>query len=623
MSNLNVILERLVRENLHGPVDQGNQYSIKYQAIRQAAAARKKAELKRNSNNNNNNNNNNSNQYNQDGLYYQQLDEDGGDLDSRDPRWKHLFHEFFLSENSDDKNDDLLFFVQRLFPESENGGNGASSLQIDPVFVKRKVKNIPGSQPILSADQEAVILWKDTFFLNVIVQLPCKLTVAVCSRVAETNPITGITKTNMTCTQKHVSKRVYALPTKSRVDVKEATVECSWPNIYYVIDDYEDMFEQVLVRDNEYLCVELAVSFATLSTSTSTNNTSDQGFPTSPISKQSHRRMSHGAWAGNDGGLQPGKPFPSGTSRGSGGGSNKITLFQGAAGFSNLLGIYQQKASSKLGRKFKFGQHTVPTEFVMMRGPGGRGHAQVAITASNLGEEPQLANDVPSSPARVLTSNKLGQQQKQQQGPSSPISKGEKSLPPIPGANGHATVGHTSRHQNHHRPKPLQPPKIETDSFTDSPSSPTSPSHSSFSARTIFNSLRKLSLAAVTQAASFASTSPTGSSVGENGNDGHPSHNQYNNQYNGKPTHSFGSDNSIPSSPTHKRPLNPASSNSSQYEGGNGIGSTGVGSRQEVEALVKNPQSLKCCMTNVNVPWTGIATLLMDYAYSNIPSNQQ
>ncbi|KAG0008244.1 hypothetical protein BGZ80_003659 [Entomortierella chlamydospora] len=385
MSNLKTILDRLVQESLHGPVDQGNQYSVKYQAIRQAAAARKMAEKSQN--------------YNRapyddpdsDLIRSKEDDsfEDDGDLDSHDPRWRQLFHEFFLSENSDDRNDDLLFFVQKLPLEAENGGLG-----IDPVFVKRKVKNI--AQRILTAEQESVVLWKDTFFLNVIVQLPCKLTVAVCSRVAETNPITGVTKTSMTCTQKHVSKRVYALPTKSRVDVKEATVECSWPLIYYVIDDYEDMFEQLLVRDNEYLCVELAVTLPS-STGSGPQN------PSSPTSRQLHRGMSQEThWnhvSGNDG-LQVGKPFPmiSGRGGGSSGGSDKITLFQGAAGFSNLLGIYQQKASSKIGRKFKFGPHTVPTEFVMMRGPGGRGHAQVAITASNIGDEPSLANPDSTNP---------------------------------------------------------------------------------------------------------------------------------------------------------------------------------------------------------------------------------
>ncbi|KAF9114381.1 hypothetical protein BGX27_011014 [Mortierella sp. AM989] len=615
MSNLRTILDRLVQENLHGPVDQGNQYSTKYQAIRQAAsaaAARKKAEQPYHDSDypqNYNINRRHSRHGDPDSdLVHargqQHLDDepdDEGDLDSRDSRWRQLFHEFFLSENSDDRNDDLLFFVQKPPFESENGGLG-----VDPVFVKRKVKSPVGAGPqrLLTAEQEAVVLWKDTFFLNVIVQLPCKLTVAVCSRVAEKNPTTGATKFNMTCTQKYVSKRVYALPTKSRVDVKEATVECSWPLIYYVIDDYEDMFEQLLVRDNEYLCVELAV---TLPSPQGSGAGLGKGHPTSPTSRH-FRGMSHEMhWnspRGNDG-SQVGKPFPSMPGR-SGGGSDKITLFQGAAGFSNLLGIYQQKAASKIGRKFKFGPHTVPTEFVMMRGPGGRGHAQVAITASNIGDDPSLATleGNPSSPLRasVSTSDNLHRQ------------RSEKSLPIVPSMNGHATIGHGIGN-GHHRHKNLQPPKIETGSTVPSTPSPTSPQQPSFSARTFFNSLRRISISTLAQANIIAAP-PT--------NDDSDTYDQ---NYNDKSSRNVGSqpDNLSPSSPTNKYPPNSNGSNNSGsiFDGSSGISASGVGSRLEIEALVKQPQSLKCCMTFVNVPWTGIATLLMDYAYSNSPSSMQ
>lgn len=80
-------------------------------------------------------------------------------------RWRQLFHELFVSDQSDDRNDDLLFFVQRVSDEVENGGLG-----VDPVFVKRKVKGTDGRE-ILTPEQEDVVLWKDTFFLNVIVQV--------------------------------------------------------------------------------------------------------------------------------------------------------------------------------------------------------------------------------------------------------------------------------------------------------------------------------------------------------------------------------------------------------------------------------------------------------------------
>ncbi|CAG8508187.1 3637_t:CDS:10 [Diversispora eburnea] len=160
--------------------------------------------------------------------------------DSEDPRWVDLFIEYFL-DNSDSKNDDLLFFVRKQDSDNEH---------LDPVFVKRK------SAPRVMPQLDDPVLWKETFFLNLIVQLPCKLTVAVCTRT-QINPSNGDVsvsvgseteqKTSMTCSSKHVSKRVYALPTKSRMDIKDSSMECSYPLIYYVIDDYEDMFEHLIV----------------------------------------------------------------------------------------------------------------------------------------------------------------------------------------------------------------------------------------------------------------------------------------------------------------------------------------------------------------------------------------
>ncbi|KAF9355469.1 hypothetical protein BGX34_010462, partial [Mortierella sp. NVP85] len=212
MSNLRTILTRLVRENLHGPIAHKTDPAAKQKEQRPLSQG-KMAEPT-------------------------EGEEPEEDLDAHDPRWRQLFQEFFLSEHSDDRNDDLLFFVQRTTQlEIENG--------MEPVFVKRKVHGIStaassegtpsrhGSrsgrvtsvswQQLLTVEQERNVLWKDTFFLNVIVQLPCKLTVAVYNRVTETHPVTGATKVSMTPTRKQITKRVYALPTKSRVDVKEAT----------------------------------------------------------------------------------------------------------------------------------------------------------------------------------------------------------------------------------------------------------------------------------------------------------------------------------------------------------------------------------------------------------------
>ncbi|KAF9152032.1 hypothetical protein BG015_005886 [Linnemannia schmuckeri] len=646
MSNLRAILDRLVQENLHGPIDPATQQdTVKNHAIRQAQQTQGHARGAH------------ADPYRD----FRESQRHDIDLDAHDPRWRQLFHELFVSDQSDDRNDDLLFFVQRVSDEVENGGLG-----VDPVFVKRKVKGTIGRE-ILTSEQEDVVLWKDTFFLNVIVQLQCKLTVAVCSRVSETNPVTGTTKTSMICTRKHVSKRVYASPTKSRMDVKEESVECSWPLIYYVIDDYEDSFEQLMVRDNEYLCVELAVTVPTARTGYPTPNTTTHHQPSAlqpslgsaplTLNTSHHGRTrattqdSNAPQSPTGDSLQPGRPFPSTSARG----GSKITLFQGAAGFQSLLGIYQQKAASKVGRRFKLGPHTVPTEFVMMRGPGARGHAQVAITASNIGDDLATLDDTAAG------------------SPTSLRSHSEKKLPPLPNGqqdnhnlngngNGQRTsfaegYGNVNGQQQQHQP----PSRVETSPSLHSqtgPISSTSPSPGgsvsstakSFSAGSFFQSLRRISLATLAQATGQTpqQLQQRSSYNGHNSNSGNTNGGYENGSGSGsgtptssavhsltqnlnQSTQSFGSSASPPHSPSssqQQRGLEKQNDLLSSNGKGSSISSrqdminnSGVGTRQEVEALVKSPQSLRCCMTFVNVPWTGIATMLMDHAYHPSFSN--
>ncbi|RIB05281.1 hypothetical protein C2G38_612813 [Gigaspora rosea] len=330
MAQLQLILDRLIVENLHGPINSVS-------TSNQPRGSR-----------------NDGSQTEPYGTFQQRDDQD---LDAGDPRWPDLFIEYFL-DNSDSKNDDLLFFVRQTNPDNE---------ELDPVFVKRK------PTPRVMPNLDDAVLWKETFFLNLIVQLPCKLTVAVCTRTPADSADEPNQKTSMTCSRKHVSKRVYALPTKSRMDIKETSMECSYPIIYYVIDDYEEMFEHLIVSDGEYLCVELAVTIPNKSDDDDdfSDNDSDDDYydGTTNIRRNNRHRKS-----------MTNEPFPQHN-------DTKITLFQGAASYSALLDIYKQKTAPKQNRRFKMGPQTPPTEYIMMRGPGGKGHAQVAITASSLEDD--------------------------------------------------------------------------------------------------------------------------------------------------------------------------------------------------------------------------------------------
>ncbi|KAJ3058703.1 hypothetical protein HK102_010351, partial [Quaeritorhiza haematococci] len=253
--------------------------------------------------------------------------------------WFELFMEYFL-ETHLEGNDDLLFFVRQYH-------HALLDQDQDPIFVRRKVNNI---MPSLND----VVCWKQTFFLNLIVQLPCTLTVAVCKRgsppSSSPNASAGTAgngeartssspsqhdssssseTTTTTTPQKpksrmlalrRITKKVYAAPYKSRMDVKDAFMnECSYPLVYYTIPDYESHDLHLPIREKEYLCVELSVTIPDPHTKSSPPATS----PTEAVASVS---------------LQDDQtPFP--VPRG----YKKIVLFQGAVPFSSLLDIYMQK----------------------------------------------------------------------------------------------------------------------------------------------------------------------------------------------------------------------------------------------------------------------------------------
>ncbi|KAJ2906385.1 hypothetical protein GGI21_004044 [Coemansia aciculifera] len=301
---------------------------------------------------------------------------------------------------------------------ADNSGNVVSrrntSEEQDAVFVLRK-QSPPSILPHISE----VIMWKETFLLNLIVQMPCKLTVAVCKRRSKQGGAQQ--RGGMSVVRKHVSKRVYALPSKSRMDRPKDNAcppECSWPYIYYVIDDYEDMFEDMFIKKGEYLCVELSARIPvpghaaeeqlSLASPTKTMAMADGGG-----SFASEKPISYAS--------QDGNVFNSVRSRltsaNSGTGTTKVVLFQGAASFGALIDNYVHRLSSK-NMLHRLRKPAYTPEFIMMRGPGGKGHAQVAITGRSSADE--LA-DLASRAASVVSSPVL-QPQQQPLHPNIPVS---------------------------------------------------------------------------------------------------------------------------------------------------------------------------------------------------------
>ncbi|TPX42625.1 hypothetical protein SeMB42_g05051 [Synchytrium endobioticum] len=391
------------------------------------------------------------------------------DLDAKDPRWAELFIEFFLQQ-APDGNDDLLFFVKAYhIPDptpsithasssSHNIANSQNTGDNDLIFVRRKVSS---QMPTL----HDVVDWKQTFFLNTIVQLPCTLTVAVCKRGppkdasnsnmntstssliaplagsgvtgsseelsqeiadAVSSPVNTIVNPNSNSNLgsastgsksksrmialRRVKKKVYAAPYRSRMDVKDAFMnECSYPLVYYTVNDYESHDLHLPIHEREYLCVELSVA---IPKSTSSDNSSVPSPSETPDSIDADDI-----------------PFPTPL------GHDKIVLFQGAVPYSSLLEIFLQKGlaaqnmwnrnphslySNSHGMPMK-GNGSLPkgdapdggngrTEYIMMRGPHGKGQCQVAIT-----EEPSISPPSPdvTNNGQSGSTNSLAAQQSQ------------------------------------------------------------------------------------------------------------------------------------------------------------------------------------------------------------------
>ncbi|KAJ3106701.1 hypothetical protein HDU96_008138 [Phlyctochytrium bullatum] len=417
---LEAVLDRLLNENLHGPTSPYNP-----QNAGRPGGARPRSGVEEDS--------------------WVVVQDQQDDLDAKDPRWLELFIEYFL-EMETTSYDDLLFFVRQqdhLEPDQ------------DPIFVKRKVnKTMPALNDLID--------WKQTFFLNLIIQLPCTLTVAVCRRSSanadgakkksllakpseervvvvggpsaatgggeegtelkatgtaprpnggdageetpygsnaslgaarpSNNPAASTPTSPKPASRsrmialRRITKKVYAAPYKSRMDIKDAFMnEISYPLVYYTVNDYESYDLHLEIREREYLCVELSVPLP--------NDASKKDLSEAIAAISIEEDSS---------------PFPVPA------GHSKIILFQGAVPFSSLLDIYQQKglaAQSQLRsswsklvpdrREGPFGPSGAPlfaerTEYIMMRGPHGKGQCQVSIREYL--QQAEQSEEVPTSP---------------------------------------------------------------------------------------------------------------------------------------------------------------------------------------------------------------------------------
>ncbi|ALC40524.1 CG9646 [Drosophila busckii] len=230
--------------------------------------------------------------------------------------WTDLFVRHFLFQTEpvhSIDSDDLLFFVRKKHVKSSS--RHMPKYEAIEVF-RKDSRKLPIGDPDVD--------WEETVYLNMVIhQFDYTLTLAICTR---TSP------KELQVLRRH-SQRVYASPSRRKMDTKGEGEEITYPHICFMVDNFDEVFSDILVRDGEMVCVELVAN-------------------------------------DKDGAVQG-------------------VIFLGSIRYDALKKVYdarQSSLSSKVAQRMSFGLFSsgagVQTrcEFVRMKGPQGKGHAEMAVT---------------------------------------------------------------------------------------------------------------------------------------------------------------------------------------------------------------------------------------------------
>jgi hypothetical protein len=231
-------------------------------------------------------------------------------------QWTEIFVRHFLFQNTKDQaaidSDDLLFFVRKKYVKGSSRTMPKYETEVE-VF-RKDSRKLPIGDPDVD--------WEETVYLNLVIhQFDYYLTLAICTR---TSP------KELQILKRH-SQRVYASPSRRKMDSKGEGEEMTYPHICFMVDNFDEVFQDILVRDGEMVCVEL-------------------------VAKD------------HDGSIQG-------------------VIFLGSIRYDALKKVYdarQSSLSSKMAQRMTFGLfNSAPQtrcEFVRMKGPSNKGFAEMAVT---------------------------------------------------------------------------------------------------------------------------------------------------------------------------------------------------------------------------------------------------
>ncbi|KAM8981772.1 uncharacterized protein KIAA0930-like isoform 2-T2 [Sarcophilus harrisii] len=253
--------------------------------------------------------------------------------DDRIVFWTWMFSTYFM-EKWAPRQDDMLFYVRRkLSFVGSSDSPSDDGKKVDVEVYRRDSKKLPGL-----GDPD--IDWEESVCLNLILQkLDYMVTCAVCTR-SDTGDIH---------IHKKKSQQVFASPSKHPMDSKGEESKISYPNIFFMIDNFEEVFCDMFVGEGEMVCVELVAS---------DKANTFQG-----------------------------------------------VIFQGSIRYEALKKVYDNRVSvaAKMAQRMSFGFYKYNNmEFVRMKGPQGKGHAEMAVSRVSTGDTSPYGTEEDSNPASPM-----------------------------------------------------------------------------------------------------------------------------------------------------------------------------------------------------------------------------
>lgn len=275
------------------------------------------------------------------------LDEqEASDVEMDSNFWHGVFDVYFVRcmESRRRQDDDLLFFVRKLSCKSygltENEDPPA------PYFVRRWAPKLDE----LLGESLAEVDWRKSFYLNMVAHTSFTVTVAICSNEA-LKKYQGSKDTTLSPIYK-VVKTVYASPSRVNFHLdskKEVETTPAYPEICFAVDDFDSTFDAVVLTEKDHCyCVLL-------------NSHDGAAFPSADVKTDKDS-------SGSNTNTDPRRVK-----------DPKVTLFSGFVSYQMVREAYEG-GRNRFGSLLSLGHHSGKADRLYMKGPGGRGEVEVAVS---------------------------------------------------------------------------------------------------------------------------------------------------------------------------------------------------------------------------------------------------